>query len=98
MGLMLSTEQLISLIADHESDRVELTISTSEIQSPGGLYGLASPENFPSQTDCRNPVVAEAMANLGYVNRFGRGVARAQAALETNGNLPSFLVTLHRAP
>ena len=60
-----------------------------EIQSPGGLYGLASPDNFPSQTDYRNPVVSEAMANLGYVNRFGRGVVRAQDALESNGNPPA---------
>ncbi|MYE84536.1 MAG: transcriptional regulator [Gammaproteobacteria bacterium] len=60
-----------------------------EIQSPGGLYGMASPENFPSRTDYRNPVVAEAMATLGYVNRFGRGVVRAQEALLQNGNPPA---------
>ena len=57
-----------------------------EIQSPGGLYGMASPENFPGQTDYRNPVIAEAMATLGYVNAFGRGVIRAQEALRRNGN------------
>ena len=57
-----------------------------EIQSPGGLYGMASPENFPRQMDYRNPVVAEAMATLGYVNAFGRGVIRAQEALRRNGS------------
>ncbi|MDE0025391.1 MAG: putative DNA binding domain-containing protein [Spirochaetaceae bacterium] len=57
-----------------------------DIQSPGGLYGMASPENFPRQTDYRNPVIAEAMATLGYVNHFGRGVIRAQEALRRNGN------------
>ena len=57
-----------------------------EIQNPGGLYGMASPENFPRQTDYRNPVIAEAMATLGYVNAFGRGVIRAQEALRRNGN------------
>ena len=57
-----------------------------EIQSPGGLYGMASPENFPRQTDYRNPVVSEALATLGYVNAFGRGVIRAQDALRGNGN------------
>ena len=57
-----------------------------EIQSPGGLYGIASPENFPNQTDYRNPVIAETMATLGYVNRFGRGVLSAQEALRRNGN------------
>ena len=64
------------------SDRVE-------IQSPGGLYGEASPENFPNQNSYRNPVLAEAMKALGFVNRFGRGVLRAQAALEQNGNKPA---------
>ena len=57
-----------------------------DIQSPGGLYGMASPENFPRQTDYRNPVIAEAMATLGYVNHFGRGVLRAQEALRRNRN------------
>ena len=57
-----------------------------EIQNPGGLYGMASRENFPRQTDYRNPVIAEAMATLGYVNAFGRGVIRAQEALRRNGN------------
>ena len=57
-----------------------------EIQNPGGLYGMASPENFPRQTDYRNPVMAEALATLGYVNAFGRGVIRAQDALRRNGN------------
>ncbi len=57
-----------------------------EIQSPGGLYGEASPENFPVQTSYRNPVVAEAMKALGYVNRYGRGVLLAQSALAKNGS------------
>lgn len=60
-----------------------------EIQSPGGLYGEASPENFPRQTSYRNPVVAEAMKALGYVNRYGRGVLRAQEALKRNGSPPA---------
>ncbi len=57
-----------------------------EIQNPGGLYGMASPENFPRQTDYRNPVISGALANLGYVNQFGRGVILAQDALARNGN------------
>lgn len=57
-----------------------------EIQSPGGLYGEASPQNFPRQTSYRNPVVAEALKALGYVNRYGRGVIRAQQALQNNGS------------
>jgi ATP-dependent DNA helicase RecG len=60
-----------------------------EIQSPGGLYGEASPRNFPKQTSYRNPVVAEALKALGYVNRYGRGVVRAQEALAANDSPPA---------
>jgi len=60
-----------------------------EVQSPGGLYGLATPENFPRQNDYRNPVIAEAMKTLGYVNKYARGVLRAQRALTNNGNPPA---------
>lgn len=57
-----------------------------EVQNPGSLYGEASRENFPRQNAYRNPVVAEAMKTLGYVNRYGSGVERAQEALRQNGN------------
>lgn len=60
-----------------------------EIQSPGGLYGEATPENFPTRNSYRNPVIAEAMKSLGFVNRFGYGVQRAQALLADNGNPPA---------
>ena len=63
------------------SDRIE-------VQNPGGLFGEATPENFPRQNSYRNPVVAEAMKVLGYVNKYGRGVLRAQEALRINGNPP----------
>lgn len=57
-----------------------------EILSPGPLYGEATPANFPHQTSYRNPVVAEALGVLGFVNQYGRGVLRAQAALARNGS------------
>lgn len=57
-----------------------------EIHSPGGLYGEATKSNFPMRNSYRNPVVAEAMKSLGFVNRFGYGVQRAQALLKENGN------------
>lgn len=57
-----------------------------EIQSPGGLYGEATPENFPRMNSYRNPVLAEALKTLGYVNRFGYGVQRARKLLQENGN------------
>jgi ATP-dependent DNA helicase RecG len=66
----------------HYADRIEII-------NPGPLYGLANATNFPTQTSYRNPVIAEAMKVLGFVNRFGRGIARAQATLEKNGSPPA---------
>lgn len=60
-----------------------------EIQNPGGLYGAVTPETFPDQNDYRNPKIAEAMKILGYVNTFGRGIARTQRFLSDNGNPPA---------
>jgi ATP-dependent DNA helicase RecG len=78
-----------------------------EIQNPGGLYGAVTPETFPNQNDYRNPKIAEAMRTLGYVNTFGRGIARAQRSLSDNGNPPAefhisepafFLATIRGVP
>jgi len=57
-----------------------------EILNPGGLYGQVTPDNYERVSDYRNPVIAEAMKVLGYVERFGTGIARANAALRANGN------------
>lgn len=57
-----------------------------EIMNPGGLYGKATPENFPYVNDYRNGVVAEGMKVLGFVNRYSRGVQAVQDELRTNGN------------
>lgn len=58
------------------------------IENSGGLYGEAA-GHFPERNDYRNPVVAEAMRSLGYVNRYGQGIARARKALRDNGNPPA---------
>lgn len=70
------------------SDRIE-------IQNPGGPFGLVNRENFghPGITDYRNPHLAEAMKNLGYVQRFGIGIQLAKEELRKNGNPePTFQV------
>jgi ATP-dependent DNA helicase RecG len=61
-----------------------------EINNPGGPYGQVSLENFgePGVTDYRNPHLAEAMKNLGYVQRFGVGIQIARNELAKNGNPP----------
>lgn len=61
------------------SDRIEVV-------NHGGLYGRARPENFPNISDYRNPIVAEAMKVLGYVNCYNRGIADVQRELAANGN------------
>ena len=69
-----------------------------EIISPGGPYGEVTPENFgaPGLTDYRNPNLAEAMRVLGYVQKFGGGIAAARNALQRNGNPPpEFRVDQH---
>jgi len=64
-----------------------------EITNPGGLYGDARPENFPNKNDYRNPTLAEAAKNLGFINAFNVGVKRAIAALQKNGSPdPKFIV------
>ena len=65
------------------------------IDNPGGLYGEAE-GHFPQRNDYRNPVVAEAMRALGYVNRYGQGVQRAQKLLRDNGNAPPEFQTDHQ--
>jgi ATP-dependent DNA helicase RecG len=57
-----------------------------EISNPGGLFGQARPENFPNQNDYRNPTLAEAAKNLGFVNRFSVGIKRVQNEVLKNGN------------
>lgn len=59
-----------------------------EISNPGGLYGEAV-GHFSERNDYRNPVIAEAMRALGYVNRYGQGVLRSQKALRDNCNPPA---------
>ena len=60
-----------------------------EIMNAGGLYGEARPENFPSVNDYRNPIIAEAMKEMKYVNMFNQGVKRVQDILHENGNKPA---------
>lgn len=62
-----------------------------EIYSPGGPYGTVTIENFgrPGITDYRNPILAEAMGALGYVQRFGAGLPIARKSLDENGNPPA---------
>jgi ATP-dependent DNA helicase RecG len=61
-----------------------------EIANPGGPFGIVGIDNFgePGVADYRNPSLAEAMRVLGFVQRFGFGLAIARRALAENGNPP----------
>ena len=60
-----------------------------EIANPGGLFGRVNPENFPFVNDYRNPLLAEAMKVLGFVNKYNRGIAKVNRELEQAGNRPA---------
>jgi len=64
------------------SDRIE-------IHSPGGPYGVVTMETLEHSSDYRNPIIAESMKPLGYVNRFGYGIQKAKRSLLENGSLPA---------
>lgn len=59
-----------------------------EIQSPGGPYGNVTLENFgsPGITDYRNPTLANAMKDLGLIERFGVGMGIIRRRLSENSN------------
>ena len=79
-----------------------------EVFSPGGAFGMVTAANFgqPGLTDYRNPNLAEAMKNLGYVQRFGVGIPTARRLLTEAGHPePKFeiydtnvLVTIEAVP
>lgn len=66
-----------------------------EIGNPGGPYGVVTQENFgkPGVSDYRNPILAAVLKNMGFVQRFGFGIAEARRAMAANGNpQPDFQV------
>jgi ATP-dependent DNA helicase RecG len=63
------------------SDRIE-------IQNAGGLFGEVTKETLEKRNSYRNPILAEAMRSMGYVNRYGYGIQRAKQMLLDNGNPP----------
>lgn len=78
----------------HAPVRVNWFDDRIEIQNPGGTFGQVTKENFGTGvTDYRNPNLAEAMRVLGFVQKFGVGIATARRELLQNGNpLPEFRV------
>ena len=60
-------------------------------QLPVFSHWGGTPETFgkPGYADYRNPSIAEAMKNLGFVQRYGVGIQTAQEELRASGNPPA---------
>ena len=68
--------------------RIMWFVNRVEISSPGSVYGSVTRENFGTRgvTDYRNPTLAAALKNIGFMQRFGMGIVIARKALSENGN------------
>jgi ATP-dependent DNA helicase RecG len=94
--------------ATHAPVRVTWYDDRIEVLSPGGPFGIVTAANFgqPGIGDYRNPAIAGVLRTLGFVQRFGFGIAEARRAMEKNGNPPPefqvetnhILCTLRAAP
>ncbi|WP_394821328.1 ATP-binding protein [Pendulispora albinea] len=59
-----------------------------EFSNPGGPFGAASESEFGEHSDYRNPGLTERLAELGYVQRLGRGVKLVKKYLAREGHPP----------
>ena len=91
----------------HTPVRISWLVDRVEILSPGSAFGEVGSDNFGrGATSYRNPTIAEAMKNMGFMQRFGIGIETARRTLAANGNpAPEFdvqdafvLVTVRRRP
>ncbi|MCR5752676.1 MAG: winged helix-turn-helix transcriptional regulator [Kiritimatiellae bacterium] len=71
-----ATDELLQKFAALRSDGNILPIPSIAVES------LC----FPNVSDYRNPIIAEAMKVIGYVNCYNRGINMVQDELEANGN------------
>lgn len=72
----------------HAPTRITWFSDRIELQNPGGPYGQVTVGNFgePGITDYRNPNLAGALKDLGFVQRFGLGLELARQELRDNDN------------
>lgn len=83
---------------NHAPVRVYWFDDRIDVMNAGGAFGSLSAENFgqPGLTAYRNPNLAEAMRNLGLVQRFGLGIPLAQRLLREAGHPElEFIVDAH---
>ena len=91
----------------HTPVRISWLADRVEVLSPGSAFGEVGRDNFGrGATSYRNPTIAEAMKNMGFMQRFGIGIETARRTLAENGNPPPefdvqdafVLVTVRRRP
>lgn len=78
-----------NLWSDKLSCKNYMVLWPSRNSQSRGPFGQSTPSNFgqPGVTDYRNPNLAEVMKNLGYVQRFGLGIAIAKKNLKRTATL-----------
>lgn len=92
-------EALANVVAHRTWDtnsvaRLSLFADRIEIVSPGGLpAGLSSDEYLNGQLSLlRNPILANVLFRLGYIEMFGTGIARINNIYRNSFTKPSFLI------
>lgn len=68
--------------------RVSWFADRIEIQNPGGVLSPVTRETLTRRNAYRNPTIAEAVKQLGFVNRFGFGIQQVERLLAVNRNPP----------
>ncbi len=81
-------ELLVNAVAhrdyNQQGDTIHLHIFADrlEVRSPGGLPGPVTLENLLEARFSRNPVIAQVLSDLGFVERLGYGLNRVVTALQ----------------
>ena len=104
-------ELLVNAVAhrdyNQQGDSIHLNLFADrlEVHSPGGLPGPVTLDNLLQARFSRNPVIVQALADMGFVERLGYGLDRVVQAVRQAGLRPpqfaelagSFRVTLFGA-
>ncbi len=75
---------------NHQGDTIHLHIFSDrlEVHSPGSLPGPVTLDNLLEARFARNPVLAQVLSDLGYVERLGYGLDRVVIAMREHGLPP----------
>ncbi len=74
----------------YQNSRVYLNLFADrlEVENPGGLMRGMQIRDLGKLSIRRNPLIAEMLQRIGYVEAIGSGMSRVQAVLKQNGNPP----------